>query len=268
MPAVSAAEVVHHHGVNGTETRTRMDIVAEMDIEAGVAATWTATAKVMVDDMAMGTAERAAHTDVVTMDDGEVLNAGRSQQPLPSQTAALAEAGVPSGSRDRRGKDRSPSPSAEAIEASKPNFKNSGALAAETNTFKGVVLKYNEPPEARKPNKGWRLYVFKGKEQVDMVQINRQSAYLFGRDRTVVDIHIEHPSSSKQHAVLQFRSIQERSEFGETKNITKPYIIDLESANGTTVNGTAIPPSRYYEIQANDVIQFAFSTREYVVIVD
>lgn len=50
-----------------------MDIVAEMDIEAGVAATWTATAKVMVDDMAMGTAERAAHTDVVTMDDGEVL---------------------------------------------------------------------------------------------------------------------------------------------------------------------------------------------------
>jgi len=29
-----------------------------------------------------------------------------------------------------------------------------------------TVLKYNEPPEARKPVLGWRLYVFKGSEQV------------------------------------------------------------------------------------------------------
>lgn len=34
------------------------------------------------------------------------------------------------------------------------------------STFQGVVLKYNEPPEARKPVRSWRLYVFKGKEQV------------------------------------------------------------------------------------------------------
>jgi smad nuclear-interacting protein 1 len=39
-------------------------------------------------------------------------------------------------------------------------------LAAETNTVKGVELKYNEPPEAAKPKQKWRLYVFKGKEQV------------------------------------------------------------------------------------------------------
>lgn len=32
--------------------------------------------------------------------------------------------------------------------------------------MQGVQLKYNEPPEARKPLKNWRLYVFKGKEQV------------------------------------------------------------------------------------------------------
>lgn len=31
---------------------------------------------------------------------------------------------------------------------------------------KGVQIKYNEPPEARKPLKNWRLYVFKGTEQV------------------------------------------------------------------------------------------------------
>ncbi|KAG6889636.1 hypothetical protein C0992_004527, partial [Termitomyces sp. T32_za158] len=43
----------------------------------------------------------------------------------------------------------------------KPNFKPSGLLAAETNTVKtsdgnSTVLKYNEPPEARKPTVGWR----------------------------------------------------------------------------------------------------------------
>jgi len=130
------------------------------------------------------------------------------------------------------------------------------------------VLKYNEPPEARKPNKGWRLYVFKGNEQVDMIMVSRQSAYLFGRDRVVADIPLEHPSASKQHAVLQFRGVQERSEFGEIKTLTKPYIIDLDSANGTTVNNDKIPISRYYELKPNDVFKFAFSSREYVMIVD
>ncbi len=52
------------------------------------------------------------------------------------------------------------------MEPEKPNFGNSGSLAKETNTVKGVQLKYNEPPEARKPLKNWRLYVFKGKEQL------------------------------------------------------------------------------------------------------
>lgn len=42
----------------------------------------------------------------------------------------------------------------------------------------------------------------------------------------------------------------------------RPYMMDLESANGTQVNGEAIPPARYYEIMANDVIKFAFSSRE------
>ena len=48
------------------------------------------------------------------------------------------------------------------MEPEKPNFGNSGLLARETNTIKGVQLKYNEPPEARKPLKNWRLYVFNG----------------------------------------------------------------------------------------------------------
>ena len=50
------------------------------------------------------------------------------------------------------------------VEKEKPNFGLSGALTEDTNTFKGVVIKYNEPPEARIPKRKWRLYPFKGEE--------------------------------------------------------------------------------------------------------
>ena len=33
---------------------------------------------------------------------------------------------------------------------------------------------------------------------------------------------------------------------------SRPFIIDLESTNGTHVNGEAIPTSRYYELRASD----------------
>ncbi|KAI9021205.1 SMAD/FHA domain-containing protein [Hyaloraphidium curvatum] len=154
----------------------------------------------------------------------------------------------------------------------KPNYGASGLLAAEQNSYKGVVIKYGEPPEARKPTKKWRLYVFKGKEQVgkslcsrDLLHIHRQSAYLIGRERLVVDIPVDHPSCSKQHAVLQFRQIVEKNEFGDTKKMTKPYIIDLESTNGVFVNGSQIPAARYFELKEGDVIKFGSSTREYVL---
>lgn len=73
--------------------------------------------------------------------------------------------------RHSRSPSRSHSPPTAAADKGKPNFKPSGLLAAETNTVKktdgtSVVLKYNEPPEARRPTQSWRLYVFKGKEQL------------------------------------------------------------------------------------------------------
>ena len=54
-----------------------------------------------------------------------------------------------------------------------------------------------------------------------MLPIHRQSAYLIGRERLVADIPIDHPSCSKQHAVLQYRQIVTRNEFGDTLNYIK-----------------------------------------------
>jgi smad nuclear-interacting protein 1 len=139
-------------------------------------------------------------------------------------------------SRPHSERPRSSSRSGSPVNKAKPNFAPSGLLAAETNTVKAVngdstVLKYNEPPEARKPVLGWRLYVFKGSEQVgkcsyrftmfyssgvdflwsscepELLHIHRQSAYLIGRDRLVADIAVDHPSCSKQHAAIQCAGI-------------------------------------------------------------
>lgn len=51
----------------------------------------------------------------------------------------------------------------------KPNFGLSGALAkdrATGNVQNGVVMKWSEPPEARVPQKRYRLYVFKGDDLI------------------------------------------------------------------------------------------------------
>lgn len=148
----------------------------------------------------------------------------------------------------------------------KPNFKTSGKLAEDTNVFNGIVVKYNEPPEAKKPVKKWRLYGFKGEETLPMLPIHRQSAYLLGRERKVADIPIDHPSCSKQHAVLQFRALTYKREDGTTGKRVRPYIIDLESSNGTFVNNQKIEPRRYLELFEKDVLKFGFSSREYVLL--
>ncbi|KAK3096950.1 hypothetical protein FSP39_005064 [Pinctada imbricata] len=148
----------------------------------------------------------------------------------------------------------------------KPSLELSGKLAEDTNIYKGVVIKYNQPPEARKPKTRWRFYPFKGDEALPLLHIHRQSAYLIGRDRIVVDIPVDHPSCSKQHAVLQYRMVEYERPDGSSGRRVRPYIIDLDSANGTFVNNQKIEPQRFVELLEKDVVKFGFSTREYVLL--
>lgn len=109
------------------------------------------------------------------------------------------------------------------------------------------------------------MYVFKNDEIVDTIELAEQSCWLFGREFAVADVPIEHPSTSKQHAVVQFRFIEKRNEFGDKVGKVKPYVLDLESANGTFVNGDRIEEGRYFELRDKDVVKFGHSRREYVV---
>lgn len=157
-------------------------------------------------------------------------------------------------------------PSGTTADKEKPSFELSGALLEDTNTFRGVVIKYSEPPEARIPKKRWRLYPFKNDEVLPVMYIHRQSAYLLGRHRRIADIPIDHPSCSKQHAVFQYRLVEYTRPDGTKGRKVKPYIIDLGSGNGTYLNNQRIEPQRYYELKEKDVLKFGFSSREYVLL--
>jgi smad nuclear-interacting protein 1 len=172
------------------------------------------------------------------------------------------------------------------VDKEQPNFGLSGKLTEATNTVNGVVVKYSEPPEARKPTRRWRFYVFKGDETMPTLYIHRQSAYLIGKyppplvalvsvpffailgkDGRVADIRLDHPSVSAQHAALQYRLVSTKSEDGmKSVKAIRPYVIDLESSNGTFLNNSKIEPKKYVELREKDVLKFGFSSREYVVL--
>lgn len=154
----------------------------------------------------------------------------------------------------------------EPKEKEKPNFGLSGALTEDTNKVNGVVIKYSEPVEARKPKRRWRLYPFKGETALPVLHIHRQSCFLVGRDRKVVDLAVDHPSCSKQHAVLQYRLVPFERDDGTTGKRVRLYLLDLDSANGTFLNNKRVDPRKYYELMEKDVIKFGFSTREYVLL--
>lgn len=160
-------------------------------------------------------------------------------------------------------KDRGDQP---PVEKEKPDFGLSGKLTEDTNKVNGIVIKYAEPLEARKPKRRWRLYPFKGEKALATLYIHRQSCYLIGRDRKVCDLPVDHPSCSKQHAALQYRLVPFEREDGTAGKRVRPYIIDLDSANGTFINNKQIEAKKYIELLEKDVIKFGFSSREYVLL--
>lgn len=190
--------------------------------------------------------------------------------PLPSQSSSFALT-----ARPRDGVQPHGGPEEEPKEKEQPNYYPTGILAAASNRVElgdgtNVTLKYHEPPEARLPpsRDGWKLFVFKGEDVVDTVALSARSCWLVGREVRVVDLPAEHPSVSGQHAVVQFRYVEKRDEFGDRRGGVKPYVIDLESKAGTALNGEAVPAGRYLEVRSGDVLRFGESTRDYVVMLD
>lgn len=134
--------------------------------------------------------------------------------------------------------------------------------------------------------------------------VGGRSVYLIGRDALVCDIHIDDGSCSKQHAVIQFRAtapahasaassaataggtvgagasggggggisaasrdlraIAAAGGFAERQG--RPYLMDLDSTNGSLLNGDAIPKGRYIELRNGDVMRFGDAAQDYVLV--
>jgi len=127
-----------------------------------------------------------------------------------------------------------------------PSFHLSGKLAEEQRTLaNGVVLKFSEPIDKHMPTERYVLipfkdnkalgnyllnnqfhlfilfiYLFVFKQHLESVYLDKSSCYLMGRDRTIADIALDHPSCSSQHAVIQFRQIKIQTEEG-VKNVVR-----------------------------------------------
>ncbi|XWS51909.1 hypothetical protein CRYUN_Cryun11dG0022200 [Craigia yunnanensis] len=208
---------------------------------------------------------RGRHERSVSPSDRNHRSRHRSRSPA-SNSRARDEVTNSRGAEQRDDEDDSVTrmkAAEEALEAKqkqKPTFELSGKLAAETNRVRGVTLLFNEPPDARKPNIRWRLYVFKAGEVLnEPLYIHRQSCYLFGRERRVADIPTDHPSCSKQHAVIQFRQVEKEQPDGTLTKQVRPYVMDLGSTNKTFINDNPIEPQRYYELFEKDTVKFAES---------
>eukprot|EP00929_Paragymnodinium_shiwhaense_P075708 TRINITY_DN38738_c0_g1_i1.p1 TRINITY_DN38738_c0_g1~~TRINITY_DN38738_c0_g1_i1.p1 ORF type:complete len:303 (+),score=78.12 TRINITY_DN38738_c0_g1_i1:74-982(+) len=180
----------------------------------------------------------------------------------PPELSALAQLGSKGfGKGKEGGKDggKDDGKTADGEPKEEPNFEASGLLGLEDNSKNGIALNFTLPPEARKPTLRWRMYVYtKQGEEPKIVHIHRQVGYLFGKDRRVVDIPTDHPTCSKQHAVLHYRL--------SPKGDVRPYLMDLESKNGTFLNGKKVEAARYTEIREGDALKFAMSSREYVIL--
>lgn len=158
------------------------------------------------------------------------------------------------------------------VEKEKPNFEPSGLLAMQTNSINGVVLKYTTPLDKGIPTNDWRLYQFRHKSSEPQIihSLCGIDHFIIGKDIRISNIILNNQSSSRQHAVIQFKkkiiNSSENTTNNKVESIIVPYIIDLESTNGTYLNNEKIESAKYYELKHEDVLNFGDNALDFVVI--
>ena len=126
--------------------------------------------------------------------------------------------------------------------------------ASELKTIQTVPLQYLEPSWGGVPEKGYYLEILKNGSVVDKVLLERKSFYTIGR-LPVCDVPFEHPSLSRYHAVLQFKT---------NPSPEKPvgfYLFDLDSTHGSFHNKKKCFPKTFYRLRVGHMLKFGGSTR-------
>lgn len=98
------------------------------------------------------------------------------------------------------------------------------------------------------------LEVFKSTKKIGTVtRVSKHKSVVFGRHKSYADVILQHPSISRQHAVILH---------GKSGNM---YLMDLASSHGTFVNKRKLQPEQREPLREGDTIKFGASSRRYIV---
>ncbi|KAL6526298.1 hypothetical protein OROMI_029938 [Orobanche minor] len=127
---------------------------------------------------------------------------------------------------------------------------------------RNAAVPYTIPPWSGPPDHQFFIEVLKDGAIVDQYDVlylverekvtqNKKGAYMFGRV-DLCDFVLDHPTISRFHAVLQFKSNG------------GAYLYDLGSTHGTSINKSQVKKRVYVDLHVGDVIRFGQSSRLYI----
>ncbi|UJR31658.1 hypothetical protein I4U23_019139 [Adineta vaga] len=119
-------------------------------------------------------------------------------------------------------------------------------------------LQYNAPESSAIPPLEFTLEVLRNGAIIDYVPLSYRSYTVFGRSPDS-DVVLEHPTISRYHAIIQYKS---EFENGQSAGL---YLYDCGSTHGTFINKKRLEPKVYVRIKIGYIIKFGQSTRLYLV---
>jgi pSer/pThr/pTyr-binding forkhead associated (FHA) protein len=135
------------------------------------------------------------------------------------------------------------------------NKQNDHEFAEPLPVAKKATGAYSPPAWSARPTAPTELEVIKAGVVLENRELTNREYFVLGRqDDPAVHLLLEHPSISRQHAVLQF------------KRTGQVYLFDLGSTWGSYVNMKRIPSREYVEVVDGDMLKFGESTRTYILI--
>ena len=100
---------------------------------------------------------------------------------------------------------------------------------------------------------GYRLEIIKEGSSIGTEELGSKTHFVAGRQPDICDIQLDHPSISREHAAFVISSD------------SCLFLVDLRSAQGTTVNKQPMEPNHFERLFVGDIVRFGASTRMYLV---
>ncbi len=119
-------------------------------------------------------------------------------------------------------------------------------------------LQYTIPESSAIPPVEYTLEVLRNGTIIDYISLSHRPYTVFGRSPDS-DVVLEHPTISRYHALVQYKS---EFEHGQPAGL---YLYDCGSTHGTFMNKRRLEPKVYVRIKIGYIIKFGQSTRLYLV---